>query len=98
MHWAYVMIYKGTSSSNQQLIDSLKAGHDCSTDHISSWSGHSRTFRYKGSMGSIATQGLQITLSFTPFTPDPERTLVMGLRAEYMNAVTNECEILHHDR
>ncbi len=92
-HWAY-MVYVNRSSSYEELINNLGVGHDCSKDHISSWPDHSRRYHYRKS-----GPHRRVTLSFTPFEWDPERTLVPHLRAEqFDHGPYDTCEICGSDR
>lgn len=86
VHWAQVTI---TWHSGAQRGKELE--HDCSSDHIARWPDLSRKFGYR-----ITTENnVQVTLSFVRFERDPERTLMLHLDAQPVDALDNDCHILY---
>ncbi len=81
VHWAYIDV----------AYNDLEARHDCSKDHISNWPDHSRKYGY-----TEHYEQLQFYLSFTPFERDPERTLVLHLHTQIVDAFDNDCYIMKY--
>ncbi len=86
-HWAYMV------RDWWYVYDSVEAGHDCSKDHISNWPDRSRKHGFE----EWNRGNFQFTLSFTPLER-LERTLVLHLRAEKVNAFAHDCEIIQEYR
>ncbi len=87
-HWARLVAY----SSGERFRKELRAKHDCSNDHISSWPRRSRTFGYTSSNH----RRFQVTLLFTPFERDQERTLVLRVEAKLVDRIDSNCDIQYN--
>lgn len=95
IHWAHVDFYSRSMNDKAGRpldikFDSKEVEHDCSNDHISHWSGLSRTFSPE--------LAFQVTLSFTPFHLYKQKTLVLRqLDASYnvSGASADDCKIVY---
>ncbi len=89
VHWAHVEITRKYDEWELRHLPK-EVQHDCSSDHISSWPDFSRQFGC-----SIGNANYQITLSFTKFEWDPQRSLVLHLDMKMVDESDNKCDIMH---
>ncbi|KAI0753634.1 hypothetical protein C8Q74DRAFT_1442016 [Fomes fomentarius] len=93
-HWARLV----ADDPRKDLQKALEAEHDCSNDHISSWPCHSQRSGYTVicDLRNPIRFKFQVTLLFTPFEWEQERTLVLRIEAKLVDEFDINCDIRYN--